>query len=246
MTLEEFQAGHVFNVNKPVTWSSFSVVNKIKYILKHQFSIKKIKVGHAGTLDPFATGVLVVCIGKKTKEISKFVDSKKTYKAQFKFGEISDSYDITGEITKIAYDKLPSNSEIEDIISKHFLGDIQQIPPMFSAKKIDGQRLYKLARKGIEIERKPNSVHIYSYEILSYENDVLDVEIVCSKGTYIRSLAHDLGQVLKCGAYCHSLERLKVGDFDINDSLTIEELEEFICNSPSSAYESKDTAQDIS
>jgi tRNA pseudouridine55 synthase len=227
MTLEDYQAGHLFVVDKPETWSSFSVVNKIKFLLKHRFSIKKIKVGHAGTLDPFATGVLVVCIGKMTKQIHHFVDTKKSYSAIFKLGEISDTYDKTGNIIANNYE-IPDLATIKSTVEDTFIGQIQQTPPMFSAKKVDGQRLYKLARQGKEVERKKSDVIIYKYEVSDLQGDLLYVNIDCSKGTYIRSLAHDLGELLGCGAYCKELRRTRVGDFDIKDAMSIEEVKAFI------------------
>lgn len=224
MTLEELQAGHVFVVNKPVDWTSFDVVNKIRYSICHTFNIKKIKVGHAGTLDPFATGVLVVCTGKMTKQIDSIVATEKEYVSTYRLGATSNTYDRTGEVEVRESAVFPSREEIEVAISANFVGEIEQTPPMFSAKKIDGQRLYDLARKGKTVERKAVPVTIKEYEILDYTENMLQVRIVCSKGTYIRSLAHDLGELLGCGALCESLARTRVGEYSLEGSSELEQL----------------------
>lgn len=221
MTLEELQAGHVFLINKPVDWTSFDVVNKVRHSIRHKFNIKKIKVGHAGTLDPFATGVLVLCTGKMTKQIDTIVATEKEYISTFRLGAKSDSYDCTGEIEITENAVLPSMEQIKEAISAKFLGEIEQTPPMFSAKKIDGKRLYYLARKGKTVERKAVKITIKEYEVLDYSDTMLKVRIVCSKGTYIRSLAHDLGEYFACGALCQTLERTRVGEYKLSDSLDL-------------------------
>ncbi|MCC7430688.1 tRNA pseudouridine(55) synthase TruB [bacterium] len=212
----DFNEGQVLNIFKPEGWTSFDVVAKLRNLLK----IKKI--GHAGTLDPFATGVLVVCTGKATKKINDFVETKKEYVATVEFGKTTNSCDVTGETTS---QKSTQNLTVKDFekILDEFKGEILQIPPMFSAKKIGGKRLYKLARKGIEVERKPVKITIFELEILENNFPEVVIKVVCSKGTYIRSLANDFGEKLGCGAYLKKLVRTKVGDFTVETSIIIEE-----------------------
>lgn len=185
------------------------------------------KVGHAGTLDPFATGVLLICTGKATKKVSQLMELSKEYLGQIKLGAQTDTDDITGKIIKsnpvpkINYDELNSTCQ-------QFVGEIPQIPPMFSAKKIRGRRLYKIARKGNVIERSPNHVTIYSLEIIDLQLPFMTIEVTCSRGTYIRALARDIGQKIGCGGYLHSLTRTRIGDYKLEDSLTIEQFKELI------------------
>lgn len=221
--MSDYANGKTLNVFKPEGWTSFDVVAKLRNVLK----IKKI--GHAGTLDPFATGVLVICTGKFTKKINSFVDTKKEYVGTVEFGKTTDSFDVTGKITgEFSTENL--TIEMVEVLLPKFTGEILQTPPMFSAKKVKGKRLYKLARKGLEVKREPVKVTIFELEILEAELPFVTFRIVCSKGTYIRALANDFGQSLGCGAYLKKLVRTKVGEFSIEDSCTIESLIEQVKN----------------
>jgi len=208
-------------VNKPKGKTSFSLVGRLRKCL----GVKKI--GHAGTLDPFATGVMVMLIGRNyTKKSDEFLTSDKEYLATMLLGVATDSYDIDGQVTNTS-DLVPTINDIEEAIT-HFQGNILQTPPMFSAKKIDGQKLYDLARKGIEVERKsvPVTVHI---ELISYEYPELQIKVSCSKGTYIRSLAHDIGRHLKCFAHLCELTRLRSGTFTLAECIDGNNIEKELC-----------------
>lgn len=207
-------------INKPVGWTSFDVVGYIrKGIRRSHPELKNIKVGHAGTLDPFATGLLIVGVGREaTRELDSFKALKKIYQATIHLGAISDTQDVTGTITASPTPVEPTLETIQNVL-KNFTGDQQQIPPMFSAKKIDGQRLYALARAGIEVKREPNTIHIYSLKLISYTWPKLSVEVACSAGTYIRTLAHDIGNKLGTGAYCETLTRTSIGNYLLTDAL---------------------------
>jgi tRNA pseudouridine55 synthase len=205
-------------LDKALDWTSFDVVAKLRNLTK----IKK--VGHAGTLDPLATGLLILCFGKFTKKIQEFQDLKKGYRSVFKLGATTPTYDSEmPEENHKSIENLTLN-EIKSAIDS-FKGDIQQLPPIYSAKKVKGKRLYKLARENREIEVNPSSVYIYEYNIVNYNAPFLEVDIICSKGTYIRSLAHDLGNKLDCGAYIKELRRTSIGDFYVNHALTVVEFE---------------------
>ena len=210
-------------INKPTDWTSFDVVAKIR----NKLNVKK--VGHTGTLDPMATGVLVLCLGKATKLAQQITGTDKEYIAEITLGAISDTDDAEGEISdsgfRIPDSKPPKLEEITRTLKK-FTGVINQIPPQFSAKKIKGQRAYKLARQGKEVELKPVGVTIHELELLAYKWPVINVRILCSKGTYIRSLARDIGKELGVGGYLSKLERTKVGDYTIDQSVSIEEANE--------------------
>lgn len=189
---------------------------------------KKLRVGHAGTLDPFATGLLIVGIGREsTRRLDEFKKMPKTYIAEIKIGQTSDTYDKTGKIadfnSKTGAIKKPTRKTVLSIL-KTFIGKQHQTPPMFSAKKINGQRLYDLARKGIEIERKPNEIDINKIKVLKYTWPILKIEVQCSAGTYIRTLAHDIGQKLGTGAYCQELIRTKIGNYLLKKAINLENL----------------------
>ncbi|MFH0891797.1 MAG: tRNA pseudouridine(55) synthase TruB [Candidatus Falkowbacteria bacterium] len=208
-------------INKPAGPTSHDMIDKLRRLT----GIKKI--GHAGTLDPFARGVLIVAVGRRaTREISRFVKSDKEYIATLRLGATTDTYDLTGRV-EVAPEPISGHPESGSVaaVLRKFTGRQKQIPPMYSAKKINGQKLYNLARKGIEIERAPTEINIYEIELLSYEWPFLKVKIRCSSGTYIRSLAHDIGAALGCGAYLEELTRSAVGDFRIAEAKTLEELE---------------------
>jgi tRNA pseudouridine55 synthase len=227
-TAEDFQLGQVLLIDKPLHWTSFQAVNKLRWEIRQAFNIKKIKVGHAGTLDPLATGLLVICTGKMTKQIDTFQGQEKEYTGTFVLGSTTPSYDLETDI-----DKTFSTSHItkDSVLSatKLFIGEIDQFPPVFSAIKKDGKRLYEFARAGESVEIKSRKVSISEFEITRFENNEVDFRVVCSKGTYIRSLANDFGKALNSGAHLSVLRRTKIGDFKVNDAVTIET---FIANLP--------------
>lgn len=226
-----FLEGSILLVNKPLEWTSFDVVNKLRYRIKHLLEVKKIKVGHAGTLDPMATGLLIICTGKFTKKLTEFQGLPKVYTGTFKLGATTPSYDAETEIDA-SFPTDHISLELIEQVKEQFLGDIEQIPPMFSAIKVDGQPLYKRARLGHSVEIKPRPVHIYDFNFTRFELPEIDFEIKCSKGTYIRSIAHDFGKALRSGAYLNQLTRTKVGDFDLKDAWDLEELVAYIENMP--------------
>lgn len=208
----------VLNINKPRGISSYGVVAKVKKLLK----IKK--VGHAGTLDPEATGVLLVCLDKATKIVQFLMPLEKEYKGQMVLGVSTDTGDAQGKVIKEC-DSIDITESRVRAVFKEFLGDIQQIPPMASALKYKGRRLYELAREGKTVEREPRRVQIYKIDVLRYKDSVVEFCIVCSKGTYIRSLCRDIGDKLGCGAYLESLQRTRIGSFSIDSALSVEDLE---------------------
>lgn len=223
----DFQAGALLLVDKPKEWTSFDVVNKIRYRLKHKLGVKKIKVGHAGTLDPMATGLLIICTGKMTKQITQYQGMPKEYVGTIYLGATTPSFDAETEIDQ----EFPTQHIDENLIEQarqQFLGPIEQIPPMFSAIKVDGQPLYKKARKGIMVEVKPRPVEIYDFQIVKKELPELDFVAKCSKGTYIRSLAYDFGKAVRSGAYLSRLCRTKIGDYHLEDAWNLNELIEFL------------------
>jgi len=203
-------------INKPKNWTSFDVVAKIRNKLKVK------KVGHTGTLDPMATGVLVLCLGKATKKAQEIAGTDKEYIAEITLGATSATDDAEGIITKSQVPKSKTKNEIQKVL-KQFQGTIMQVPPDFSAKKIKGQRAYKLARKGKEVKLKPVKVTIHELELIDYKWPAINVRIFCSKGTYIRSLARDIGKELGVGGYLSKLERTKVGQYSIDQAVGVEE-----------------------
>lgn len=220
MTAEELQSGYTFLLDKPLDWTSFQAVNKMKYKLKREFNLpKKFKIGHAGTLDPRATGLLIVCCGKFTKKIPEIQDAPKEYWTEIKIGVQTESYDTEKpEILQQDFSHL-SEEQIKDAVMK-FLGEIDQKPPIFSAIKIDGKRAYNLARAGEEVEMKSRKTTILYIEDIKIDLPFVSFTVGCSKGTYIRSLAHDIGQELGVGAYLTQLRRTKIGDYKIEDATT--------------------------
>lgn len=217
MNVEKIQEGHVFLIDKPMDWTSFDVVNKIRWNIRKSYDLKKIKVGHAGTLDPKATGLLLVCTGKLTKRIDEFQAQEKTYTGTIKLGVTTPTYDLESEEDQT----FPTEHLTEEIINeatKQFIGEIEQFPPMHSAIKVDGKRLYELAREGQEIERKARKITIHDFKITKIDLPFVDFEVNCSKGTYIRSLAFDFGKAVNSGGYLTALRRTKIGDFDIINS----------------------------
>ena len=223
----DFKAGMVLLIDKPYQWTSFNVVSKIRTLLKHHTGDKKIKVGHAGTLDPLATGLLVICIGRATKSVNQLTAQDKTYEATFKLGQTTPSFDLEKEIDQ-TYPTQHINNELIKKVVANFIGKQQQVPPIFSAKLIDGKRAYKFARQGLEPEMKPVPIEIFNIDILKFEMPLLKLKIHCSKGTYIRALARDLGIALNSGAHLVELRRTQSGQFNINQALTITEFEKII------------------
>jgi len=219
ITNTDYASGEVVLIDKEKGKSSFNIV----YRVRKTVNVKK--VGHAGTLDPAATGLLVVCIGKMTKEIYKYQDLDKIYSGTIELGKKTPSMDAETEFTEQNDYSFVSNEMIEEA-KKTFLGEIKQIPPMYSALKQNGKRLYKLARKGVEVERKPREVTIYDFEITRVELPEIDFRIKCSKGTYVRVIANDFGEKLNCGGYLKSLRREAIGEFNVNDALTVDEFRE--------------------
>lgn len=213
--------GEVFLVDKPLEWTSFDVVKKIRNALR----IKK--VGHAGTLDPLATGLLIVCAGKQTKQIDSYMGQEKEYTGTFVIGATTESFDLEKPIIPVAD---PSGISLEKVKSaaSQLTGDILQVPPMHSAIKVDGKRVYESARQGIEVKMEPRPVQVREFEITKFENNVVHFRISCSKGTYIRSLARDLGEILEVGAYMSSLCRTRIGNFKLSEAKELMSLVEEI------------------
>lgn len=208
----------VINILKPSGISSFDVVRKVRKIVKQK------KVGHTGTLDPLASGVLPICVGKGTKISDYLMKDKKIYRVEMKLGTVTDTYDREGKVI----DENDVNLSKEEVIEaiKNYIGEIDQVPPMYSAIKVNGKKLYELARKGIEIERKSRKINIYSINILSVDLPYIVFDVKCSKGTYIRSLCYDIGRDLKCGAVMWNLQRLETGEFNIKDAIELQKLDE--------------------
>ncbi len=216
---EDFQEGQVLLIDKPLHWSSFQAVNKIKWSLKKHLGLKKIKVGHAGTLDPLATGLLIICTGKFTKRIMELQGMEKEYTGTFYIGATTPSYDLETEINETFATEHIDENLIHHTLNQ-FIGEIDQKPPVFSAIKKDGKRLYEHARKGEEVEIASRKVTIHEFEITRITLPEVDFRVVCSKGTYIRSLAHDFGAALGSGAHLTALRRTKIGAYDVNNGIT--------------------------
>ncbi len=211
----------VILIDKPINWTSFDVVKKIRGLVKKKYALSKLKVGHAGTLDPLASGLLIVCTGKKTKELAKFQNLKKTYLATIKLGFCTDSFDReTDEKNEKDYRNITMNKISE--ISKVFVGEQNQNPPKYSALKINGKRAYKKARNNEIFKLDSRLIHIYSFTIKKIHLPYIDFEVICSKGTYIRSLAHDIGTHLGCGAYLFNLKRLAIGAHRLTSAMDLE------------------------
>lgn len=220
MTVEDFLYGQVLLIDKPLEWTSFQAVNKIRWHIKKKFGLKKIKVGHAGTLDPLATGLLIICTGKETKNIATYQGLVKEYTGTFTLGSTTPSYDLETAIDKT----YPTEHITEEILTKatrNFIGEINQKPPLFSAIKKDGKRMYELARKGKTVEIDSRKISISEFNLTTIKMPQIDFQVVCSKGTYIRSLANDFGKVLNSGAHLSALRRTKIGEFSIEDALSI-------------------------
>ena len=222
MDLETLRKGKVLLIDKPLDWTSFDIVNKIRYAILKQYNLKKIKVGHAGTLDPLATGLLIVCVGKATKTIHQFQNLDKEYTGKFYIGATTPSYDLETQVDQI-FDTEHITEEQILKTAEEFTGKMMQVPPVFSAIKKNGKKLYEHARKGQEVEIAPREVQIKEFEILSINLPEVSFRVKVSKGTYIRSLAYDFGKALGSGAYLSELRRTKTGDFSVKDAITIDE-----------------------
>lgn len=221
MTKEDYLNGKVLLIDKPLEWTSFQAVNKIRWHIKQKFGLKKIKVGHAGTLDPLATGLLIICTGKETKNISGYQGLIKEYTGTFIIGTTTPSYDLETEIDQT----FPTEHLTDEILNETtstFVGEIDQKPPIFSAIKKDGKRLYELARKGETTEIKSRKVTVSEFELTNISLPKVDFKVVCTKGTYIRSLAYDFGVALNSGAHLSALRRTKIGGFSVEDAVSID------------------------
>lgn len=218
-TKEDFLNGEILLIDKPLEWSSFQAVNALKWAIRKKFNLKKIKIGHAGTLDPLATGLLVICTGKFTKKIPELQGQVKEYIGTFTVGATTPSYDLETEVDQTFPTEHITEAAIKEATNQ-FLGEIDQVPPVFSALKKDGKRLYELAREGKEVDIKSRKVEILEFEITRVTLPEVDFRVVCSKGTYIRSLAHDFGKALGSGAHLSALRRTKIGDFNVDNAST--------------------------
>lgn len=222
-----FEEGELLLIDKPIGWTSFDVVNSIRSTIKRTFNIKKIKVGHAGTLDPLATGLLIVCTGKFTKKIESFQGLDKSYTGSMYVGATTPSYDKETEVdSKFDITKISKNQLLETAMQ--FVGEIEQTPPVFSAVKIEGKRAFEYARKNNEVKLKPRKITIRKFELLSFELPEIDFVVECSKGTYIRSLVNDFGKALNNGAYMSSLRRTAIGSYLVANALSVQEIKKAI------------------
>ncbi|WP_268224803.1 tRNA pseudouridine(55) synthase TruB [Sinomicrobium oceani] len=219
---EEFKNGTILLIDKPLHWSSFQAVNKIKWAIRKKYGLKKIKVGHAGTLDPLATGLLIVCTGKFTKKIPELQGQVKEYTGTISIGATTPSYDLETE-TDQTYPTQHITEEKIHHTTAGFIGDIEQVPPVFSAIKKDGKRLYEHARKGEHVEIASRTINISVFDITTIRFPELSFRVVCSKGTYIRSLAHDFGKALQSGAHLSSLRRTGIGEYRVDNAISPEE-----------------------
>lgn len=222
-----FIEGEILLIDKPSGWTSFDVVNKIRGLIRRKLGVKKIKVGHAGTLDPLATGLLIVCTGKMTRKIHTLMDLDKEYTGTIRFGATTPSFDAETSIDH----EYPVNHITEEKLqdaSRLFLGETEQVPPVYSAKKVEGKRAYRYARENREIKLEPVRISIHEFELTGIAMPEISFRVVCSKGTYVRSLARDLGIALDSGAYLLSLRRTRIGTFDVDDAITPEQFEKLI------------------
>lgn len=227
----DFISGEILCIDKPLGWTSFDAVKRLRGALSHRLGLKKIKIGHAGTLDPMATGVLIVCTGKATKNIEMLQAGRKEYIATLCLGATTPSFDLEKQIdARYPYMHI-TEAEVRRVLES-FTGSIMQVPPVFSAVKIDGKRAYRFARRGEQPELKAKPLQIDEIELLRFELPIIRIRVVCSKGTYIRALARDIGTALGSGAHLTSLRRTRVGDFSLNDALSVEEAMQLIRTVP--------------
>jgi len=220
----DIENGSIILVNKPYTWTSFQVVNKLKYHIKHKYGVKKFKIGHAGTLDPLATGLLIICIGKFTKRIEEFQAKEKEYTGVFRLGATTPCFDLEKPIdNEYPYIQITDDDILR--VANSFIGEIDQTPPLFSAVKVEGKRAYELARENQEVELKSKKIIISEFEVKNINLPDVEFRIVCSKGTYIRSIARDFGLALNSGAHLIELERTRIGEFRLEDALNVNEFD---------------------
>ncbi len=228
----DFIGGARLAIDKPLTWTSFDAVNKIRFLLKRHLGIKKIKVGHAGTLDPLATGLIIVCTGRATKTLQALMDHDKEYAATLQLGQTTPSYDGETAVDGTYPTEHITRELVEKVLAEQFTGKIEQVPPTFSAIRVDGHRAYEYARKGrhdeIELASRPIEITLMEVEVFDAESMTLRLRIGCSKGTYVRSLARDIGKALGSGAYLTALRRTRVGDVSVEGAMTMEEVEGLI------------------
>ena len=225
----DFISGEIIGIDKPLGWTSFDVVKRVRGIILRRLHRKKFKVGHAGTLDPLATGVMIICTGKATKNIENLQAGVKEYVAEVTFGATTPSFDLETEIDATFPTEHITRELVQETLKK-FVGEIKQVPPAFSACKIDGHRAYKMARKGKEVELKAKTLVIDEIELKDYAQDKITIRIVCSKGTYIRALARDIGEALGTGAHLTALRRTRVGEIRITDCLSVEDATKLLEN----------------
>ena len=225
----DFVAGEVIAINKPYTWTSFQVVSKIRYLLSRKYGIKRFKVGHAGTLDPLASGVLLLCTGKATKRIEELQSHTKEYIAEITLGATTPSFDLEHPIDATYPYEHITREMVEETL-KQFIGNIAQRPPLFSACKVDGKRAYDLARKGSDMQLMPKQIRIDEIELLEYDLPRIRIRVVCGKGTYIRSWARDIGEALQSGGHLTDLIRTRIGEYKINECITTEAFQEWLEN----------------
>ena len=226
---DDFLKGKVILINKPINWTSFQVVKKVRFLIKKKYKLKKIKVGHAGTLDPLATGLLILCTGKLTKKIAEIQAENKKYRGSITLGGSTPSYDLETEVNT----NYQTSHITENLIlsaSSSFIGEINQKPPIFSALRKNGERMYEKARRGEKVIMKSRKVKIHEFNIISINNLTVNFEITCSKGTYIRSIANDFGVKLNTGGYLSSLKRISIGNYNLSESTTIEDFEKQLFN----------------
>lgn len=225
----DYIAGEILYFNKPLTWTSFNLVNRVRGVLSRHLGVKKLKVGHAGTLDPLATGVMILCTGKATKLIESFQYQTKEYIATLQLGATTPSFDLEKEIDAT----YPTEHITEDLVRttlQQFVGTIEQVPPTFSAVKIDGKRAYQYAREGMEVDIKPKTLVIDEIELIDYQLPSITIRVVCSKGTYIRALARDIGLALQSGAHLTALKRTRIGDITLDQCLEYEDFVQQLAN----------------
>ncbi len=222
-----FEEGEVLCFDKPLRWTSFDVVNKVRNLMRYRLGIRKVKIGHAGTLDPLATGVLIVCTGKQTKQIESLQYKTKEYVATIRLGATTPSFDLETQVDA-EYPTSHIDEEMVRATLKKFVGEIQQIPPTYSAVKVNGKRAYDYARRGVEVAIKPKTLVIDEIELLDYNKDEIVVRVVCSKGTYIRALARDIGEALQSGAHLTALRRTRIGDVKVEECYTLQNFESMI------------------
>lgn len=227
----DFISGEIIGIDKPLKWTSFDAVKRVRGAIQRRLRVKKFKVGHAGTLDPLATGVLIICTGRATQKIEQLQNGTKEYIAELTLGATTPSFDLETEVDATFPWEHVTMEQIESVLPS-FRGRVMQVPPIFSAVKVDGKRAYKLARKGKEVELKAKPLEISELEVISFNGNKLTLRIVCSKGTYIRALARDIGESLDSGAYLSSLRRTRVGDIKVENCLSVEEAVKEIENGP--------------